>query len=442
MRKYLLLLSVIVLTGAVTAFTASMGSVKTSSSPESPALLQIEVENNNSQVQRYKLSHEFSKSGWVYYDSYKTIQPSETAVFNISIAPDEEAIQNRYNIQLHLTEQSTDKTKTFSDIISVQRQNIINVKDLKYSKNQYKPGESVEYSITVQNLASRILSEYKINSSLDNDTRTIEGEPFAPGALKTYSFSYNIPKKAAPGNRTLKTSIEHSKNLQNFQKIIKVEEIRNITKETSETNRGLFISGTVDIENNGNSKVNIEEDMKFPTHVKPILSFNTPPSSITENGSRATYFWNTTIKPGEKVSYSYSINYWMPLVLAASIMSALILLRKLTGNIKINKSTENDGNKIKVSLTIENHSSNAKDVIEIKDFVPNVVNLDEDFEMTKPEIKRTTDGTELYWALEDFKPGEKRVITYKVDQKVEVEGGVKLPHAEIVEDGKTVSKSK
>ncbi len=441
MRKSLLLLLAVAFAGTATAFTASMDAVKTSASPESPALFQIEVQNNNSEAQRYRLSHDFSKSGWIYYDSYKTIRPGNTSVFNVSVAPGEEAIQNSYSIRLYLTERSTGDTRTFSDIVNVQRQNLINVKDITYSKTQVKPGETVDVSITVQNLASRILGGYKINSSLENDTRTVEGDPFAPGALKTYSFSYEIPEKAAPGNRTLRTWINHPESSQNFSNVIKVEEVRNITRETSEVNRGLYISGSIDIENHGNSEVSISEDMTFPTHVKPILSFSTPPTANTENGSSTTYMWNTTIQPGEKVSYSYSINYWMPLVLAASIMSALLLLRKLTGNVKVSKSTEEEGDKIKVSIEIENHSSNAKDVIEIKDFVPNVVNLDENFEMTKPDIKRTTDGAQLHWALEDFKPGEKRVITYKVDQKVEVEGGVDLPSAEIVEDGKTVSKS-
>jgi hypothetical protein len=48
---------------------------------------------------------------------------------------------------------------------------------------------------------------------------------------------------------------------------------------------------------------------------------------------------------------------------------------------------------------------------------------------------------ELSWSLEDLKPGETRIITYEVTDKVEVEDGLDLPSAKIVEDGKTVSKS-
>ncbi|MFB6116570.1 MAG: hypothetical protein ABEK10_03590 [Candidatus Nanosalina sp.] len=442
MKKLALVPAILAMLACTTAFTASMTSVKPTASPGSPAIFHIQVQNNASHPQRYSLSHEFSKNGWLYYETSKTINPGQKKIFNVTVTPGDTAIQQSYNLAMTVTQVSTEEMKTFSDLIKVQRQNLINVKNVNFSKTSVKPGRTVRTSITVQNLASRIISDYRVSSSMGGTLREASGIPFAPGALKTYTFSYRFPEKTPPGNRTLKIWVEYSGNYQNFSETVKVEEIRNITRSSEETNRGLYVSGSVTVENNGNSEVNISEKMSFPEYIDPILDFSKEPSETTENGSETVYYWRQVIDPGEKLRISYEVHYWMPLALAVVITLAIILLRKITGNVKITKTSKKiENDRKKISIEIENRSSSAKGVIKIQDFVPNVFNLDEDFEMTRPELRRTTDGVELEWNLEDFKPGEKRVITYEVEQKVEVEEGVDLPPAEIVENGKTVSKS-
>lgn len=443
MKKLVLALVFLSMLASATAFTASMTPVKTSASPGSPAVYQIEVENNGTQIQRYVLNHEFSKTGWLYYESSKQVQPGQKATFNVTVTPGESAIQQSYNLKVSVIESSSGDTKSFSDIVKVQREDLINVKEINYSRTSVNPGETVKTSITLQNLASRIISDYRISSSMEGTVRETPGIPFAPGALKTYTFGYSFPKDSSPGNRTLKVWVQYRENYQNFSQNIHVNEVRNITRSEDEVNRGLYVSGSTSISNNGNSQVNISEEKVFPTYIDPILSFNSPPSETVENGTETTYTWRKTLEPGEEVTIEYEINYWVPLALAALILLGIMLLRNLTGNVVIaKKKRELDASgRYKISIEIENRSSNAKDVIKVEDFVPNVLDLDEDFEMTEPDLRRTTDGIKLNWSLEDFKPGEKRVITYDVEQKVEVEEGINLPPAKIVENGKTVSKS-
>lgn len=441
MRKLVLILTLSLLATTASAFSASINPVKTQASPDSPALFQIEVQNNGTETKQYGLSHGFSRSGWVYYNSFKQVQPGETGTFNISVSPGESALQQSYSINFYVTERGTGERRTFSDVVRVQRENLINVKDVEYSSTSIDPGKSVKASITVQNLASSILSDYNITSNMDGDLKTAQGVAFAPGALKTYSFDYVIPEDARPGNRTLDISVNYRGSNQTFSRTLQVREVRNVTRQAEEVNRGLYIAGSVNIANHGNSDVNVSESLRFPGYVEPILSFSEEPSESVENGSATVYTWNSILQPGEEVTIEYDVNYWTPLFLAAVILVGIVLIKNLTGNIVISKTREETEDGVKVSIEIENRSSNAKDVVEIEDFVPNVVDLDEDFEMTKPDLKRTTDGIELEWSLEDFKPGETRVITYRLREKVEVEGGVDLPPAKIVEDGKTVSKS-
>lgn len=442
MKKYLLYISVILLMGSALSMQTEFREIDRDASIDAPAIFQVEVHNNGSEQHRYRLNHDFPKSGWLSYDSYKSIQPRESEVFNITVSPSEEALQNSYNLEIFLEDQKTGVSKSFSSVVNVRRENLLNVKGVDYSSDEVEPGQKVETSITVQNLNSKILDDYSVGSSFEGLSKTLKGEPMAPKALKTYDFEFKVDKNSSPGDRTLETWLNYNQNFQNFTRDIRIKEFRNISRETSEMDRGLYISGRILIVNNGNSNVNVSAEKSLPSYTEPLVSLSHEPFSSVSNQSSTKYIWQTQLSPGEEIEYSYSIDYVTPLVIAVFMIAGLIGLRKFTGNVKVRKTVDRDGGEMMVSIKIINNSTTSKDVIDVEDFVPNVVELHEDFEMTKPEIKEKSDGKVLSWSLEDFNPREKRVITYRVKEKLEVEDGVELPPAKIVEGDKVVSESK
>lgn len=442
MRKWLLALSILAILGTVTGFEATMQPVERQATPENPALFQVTVTNTGDQAERYSVSDQFSKTGWVYYRKPKTLQPGETAVFNITINPGNDAIQQSHSFKIYVTGSVSGNTTTFTDYMSVKREHRINVKDFTVNGESFRPGETVETSITVQNLVAEILSDYRFTSTFNGEQKNQEGEPFAPGALKTYNFNHEIPLDSPPGNETLNLSMSHEGSVQSRTVNISIQEVRNVTRKSSEKDRVLYTSGNLVIGNYGNSPVNLTENMSFKSYLDPILILDPDPDTVKDSDSRKTYVWNIELQPGETQEIGYRVNYWMPLGLAAAILLGILVLRNLTGNVKLTKKVEEKENgELKVSIEIVNRSNQPKNSINIKDFVPNVADLDEDFDMAKPDLKKTTDGVEMEWSLEDFKPGEKRVIHYRVTPKVEIEDGIELPSAELVEDGRTVSKS-
>jgi len=442
MQKWLLALSILAILGTVTGFEATMQPVEREATPEDPALFQVTVTNTGDQAERYSISEQFTKSGWIYYDRPKTIQPGETATFNITINPGQDAIQQSHSFKIYVTGSVSGSTTTFTDYMSVKRKHRLNVKDFTVNGESFRPGETVETSITVQNLVPEIVSDYRFTSTFNGEQKNQEGEPFAPGALKTYSFSHEIPVSSSPGNETLNLSLTHEGGVQSRTANINIQEIQNITRQSSETDRIFYRSGNLVIGNYGNSPVNMTENMSFNSYLDPILMFEPAPDTIVDSDSRNTYIWDLELEPGETQELGYRVNYWMPLGLAAAILLGIVVLRNLTGNVKLTKKVEEKENgELKVSIEIVNRSNQPKNTIDIKDFVPNVADLDEDFDIAKPDLKKTTDGVEMEWSLEDFKPGEKRVIHYRVEPKVEIEEGIELPSAELVEDGKTVSRS-
>lgn len=442
MRKWLLVLAIIAILGTTSAFQASMQPIQRAATPDNPAIFQVTVTNTGSEEARFSLSQQFTKSGWIYFSNSKMIQSGETENFNITIRPGEDAVQQSYRFTIHVTNLATGNITTLEDYMTVRREHTINIKDFSVNKQSFRPGETVQSSLTVQNLASQIISNYTVKSSFNGEEKVREGDPFAPSALKDYSFKHKLPEDLRPGNKTLNMTLQYGNSVQVRTAGLMVQEVKNITRDSSETDRMLYRSGELSIGNYGNSQVNLTEKMTFPSYLDPIISFEPVPDQVNDMDSVKEYTWSLSMEPGDTVSLEYRVDYWIPLALALAILLGILVLRNLTGTVRLVKNVERrDNDEIKVSIEIINNSNQNRGEINIRDFVPNVAELDEDFKMTRPDLKKTTEGVEMEWNLEDFKPGEKRVIAYRITPKVEIEGGIELPSAELIEDGKTVSKS-
>lgn len=442
MRKALLILALLGMIFTASAFTASIEPVDREASPGEQAVFNISVFNNASEERRFVLDYEFSRSGWVYFDNSKRIPAGQSRDFRVTISPGEEALQQSYSFKIFVTDFKTDETKIVSDYMRVNRDYRMNVQDFSVEKDSYRPGEKLEASITVQNILPRIVDNYNISSSFNGDEKVAETDPLAPTALKTYSFEYDLSDKASPGSRNLSIKLTQDGSERTFSQLVGVEEIRKINRTEDIEDKVLVVTGSMSITNNGNSPVNLSENITFPSYLDPILELGPNPNETVEGDGENTYVWNFRLQPGEQIEFTYRVDYWIPLALAAIIITGLAVLGRISGSFKLDKKIEEIDEGLKVSIEIINDTEGFKSQVTIRDFVPNVANLQEEFEMVRPELRKTTDGTEMEWTLEDFKPGEKRVIQYVVNPKVEIDEGLDLPAARVIEDGETVAKSK
>ena len=442
MRKAFLILALLGMIFTASAFTASIEPVDRQASPGEQAVFNVSVFNNASEDRRFVLDYEFSRSGWIYFDSSETIPAGETKDFRVTISPGEEALQQSYSFNIFVTDFKTGDTKILSDYMRVNRDYRMNVQDYDLGSESYRPGEKVEASITLQNILPRIIDNYNVSSSFDGEERVAETDPLAPSAVKTYGFEYDLSEEASPGTRNLSIKLVQDGEERVFSQLVNVEEIRSINSSENVDDKVLVVTGSMSVENNGNSPVNLSENVTFPSYLDPILELDPNPNQTVKGDGENTYVWKFQLQPGESIDFTYRIDYWIPLALAAVIIAGLAVLGRISGSFKLDKRIEETDEGLKVSLEILNDTESFRPQVTIRDFVPNVANLQEEFEMAKPELRKTTDGTEMEWTLEDFKPGEKRVIQYVVKPKVEIEEGLDLPSARIIEDGDTVAKSK
>lgn len=436
MKKILLLLALVSMIFAGSAFQASMEPVEREASPDNQAVFNVNVFNNHSEERRFTLDYEFSRQSWIYFETSKTIPAGESRDFRVTFNTGEDALEGSYSFKIFVRDFQSRDTIVLSDYMRVNREYSMNVQQHSFSSEKVDPGDTAKASVTVQNILPRIVDDYSISSSFDSQTKQADVEPLAPGSVKTYNFEYDISEEASPETKNLTLEVNQGEETRFYSQHVTVNEMVKIDRSQSVEDKVLTVSGTREIINNGNSPQELSENISFSSYIEPVLNLNPEPNRTVE-GDENKYIWDFVLEPGEKIVISYSINYWVPLVLAMIIVVGIAILGRLTGSVKVTKETEETEKGLKVSLKVINNSQNYRPEITVRDFVPNVAELHEDFDMAEPEVRKTTDGTKIEWNLEDFKPGEERVIQYKVESKVEVEDGLDLPDPTIVNDRKT-----
>ncbi len=422
------LILALVLLPLASGFSTEVTSFDGSAAPHSPAQLNFSIMNNGTEAARYSIDHSFSKSGWIYSESSILIEPGETEKTGVTVTPPKDALQQSYSLEVYITERSTGETQSLREIIDVERNSTLNIVSRKLPEGKYRPGSELEYSVTVQNLDSGILSDYSITASMENQEKSSSGRPLAPAATKKYSFSHTLPENEAPGPREVSLRVDGVQQRQ-YTGEITVEEIIKIDGERSGEQRLLGFQGNITVQNLGNAQRTVNRSVSLPSYLSPLLEFSEKPQR-SENGSDTIYSWEKTLNPGERHSFTWTASYTLPVLTVTVLIILFTAIRKLSGNVKLEKETEDKEDGKTVSIQATNNTETIKDIT-ISDFVPNVVELDEDFDMTEPEVKKTVDGTELEWKLEDVRPGETRMIQYAVEPKIDVEEGIELPEPEL-----------
>lgn len=84
---------------------------------------------------------------------------------------------------------------------------------------------------------------------------------------------------------------------------------------------------------------------------------------------------------------------------------------------------------ILVSLEVKNRTIHEVKEVLIRDIVLSIAKVVEKFDTLKPMMRQTSVGTELRWKIDSLKPGEERLITYRIKPIVETAQSLDLPKA-------------
>lgn len=446
MRLGLLLIALLVLmAGSASAFPVQLEVVERRASSDDPAVFNLTVENDYANQERFRINSLNSPpvaSTWFDYEYSKTIESGETGVFQVKVTPEENVIQQNYEFTLNIRSFNNDELEKASSFFTVFNRYNLEITSFQVSSQEVAPGDTLEVSATVRNTASETLEDFKVSASGFNGTVEKEGAVLGSGDSIRYNFELDVPERNSPGEESISVSISDSgEEARSLSQTVSVQEVREVDVNSYEEDRLLVRTRTIELQNHGNTKVSEEIREDLPVYIDPLASFEPAPDSTTTEGGTQNYLWNVELEPGEEKSVSYTVSYLPAIGFIALLFLGVLGFKKLQTDIEVSKKSFYRDGEIKVRIELENNSSNVFTDLTVKDFVPDIAEVSQEFEMAKPRVTKTSSGTRLQWDIDSLQPGEQRVLEYTLKPMVEVEGGVTLGAAEILRDGEKLKET-
>jgi len=137
----------------------------------------------------------------------------------------------------------------------------------------------------------------------------------------------------------------------------------------------------------------------------------------------------------------YTLHYWMPATLLIILIGGLAILKRKVSKKTIAKNGKKEDGTVKIFIEVENRTKQSMENVEVRDFVPEMLEIDGSFDTLEPEIEEAEYGTKLIWDIGSMKPKESRILVYKIRSDMDVESEIILKEAELIEGSTKVSES-
>lgn len=432
MKKAILLVTLIALATTVTAFSANLEPIKQTTNSSSPAKFQLTVENPTPRNHSYSISILSPKSSWFYYKNSIKVPANSNKSTNITVSSLENSIQRRYRFDGKVREQRSGEKQSFTGFFNVQQPYKIHVTDLIIDKKSIEPGEVISSQITIKNLYNQPISNYEVTSKYEKQTKTESGTEILPGGTRKYEFNYKTPKNATPGEKTIKYEITANEKTQNqLNQTFTIQEIQNITKTETKSNKILIYSKEIAATNKGNSNKTTTITAQIPSYLESITTTTPEPQRKETLNGKTVYTWQQELQPNQKTTAKYQTNYSIPLAASTLLILGIIAIKLIGNNIMLTKTAEKTEENVKIRIEIENTGEKTYEKLILEEFIPDIATVDKQFSMNTPKIRETSEGTKLTWEIIDLEPGDQRIIQYNIKPKVQVEEEVELEKAVI-----------
>ena len=362
-------------------------------------------------------------------------------------------------VTIRIESQKTSITKTQNLGIGIEREQVpgyyIPVVDIttKISDNnpstlinELDPREKFVISVELKNKNPLNITsmQFFIDSKI-LEIKEIKETNLDSWQTKTVYYQYNINplKEPEKGEITIEIKVENT-TLSKIRKDLDIIAYSNIEKNVDYIEEFLKTTEKNILTNKGNIQKESTVSITAPRLWKYIIKSNIP--YRVEKKDRETYLvWDYKLDPLESKTIEITYNYRPIAILIIFIImftiSSILLYYNLRSDLVITKAASGIGtseggiSELKVLLHIKNRTSKVCSNVDITDRIPKLADLDPRFDVgtLKPSkvLRHDKKGTAIKWFIETLDPFEERVITYKVQSKLSILGGVTLPQTHI-----------
>ena len=254
-----------------------------------------------------------------------------------------------------------------------------------------------------------------------------------PNEKKSFTVELNNEdfKKLIAGFYTLNAEISSQGKKANLEGVIKFNEKDILTAEKKEY--GFIIaSKIITKENKGNVVVDTQTTLKKNIISRLFTSFSPQPDKIERINNEVYYYWNKSIKPGEKLEIIVKTNWLFPFIIILSVVGVVVIVKKSSQKsltIKKNVSfVKSKNGQFALKVTLNVYSRKYLERIRLIDRLPPLVKVYEKFGAEKP-VRVEEKNKRIEWAFEKLEAGEIRTISYIIYSKVGILGRFILPSA-------------
>jgi len=445
MRKIVILLAILtVLTAPATSLQGKVFPVDRVANEYEDGQFVVQITNNESEPVSVRVKTQGQCSTCLYVpDSYIQLQPNTSKNTTINLYGSQDIPVGRYGFKIFISEIGTSRNIQLSEYYRINRSRSLIFSSFNNDKEVYMPGEQVKTSFQIRNIGGRTISDYYINATFLNQSKNIEGLEVINEAERKYDVTFEVSDRKKPGTEIIDLSAYQDGELDsNISRTVEIGSSERVEVGQESSNNLITSTRTLTVNNTGNVETVSEVKQSLPGYFTPFTNYETEPDNITSSKDQTFVKWNVATEPGTQKSVSYTVHYWIPLLILAGITSLLLLYKRFNREISFEKHVSKSGNgEITINIDISNNSGKSIEGLEIVDFVPNIADVDGTFEFARPSIRKKNDGTQLTWDLDTLAPGDQRILEYTIKPQVEVEGDVTLPEAELSRDDEQVQKT-
>jgi hypothetical protein len=314
--------------------------------------------------------------------------------------------------------------------------------------SKFDPEQAVDIEVKVRNVGLNTLGNYDLETTVSKSGSVLKTynnaiETILPKSFETVYSYYAIGKYDEPGIYVIRSVLEDSdgKIISDQITTFNVSSAYKLPTEYTKRNtiyNFLFITTTVTVKNEGNINTpSFYITESAPAFGKILFDPDNEPSEIKNLDGRMVYSWLVpTLEPGKEIKIKYSYALWRMWIILLVVGIGTYVGIKFFYSPTIRKTHRHRGpitkeKEVVVSLEVKNRSRHEVKDVQVRDIVPSIAKVIEKFDTLKPMIRTTAIGTELRWKIDALKPGEERVVTYRIKPVVDVAEKLDLPKAHV-----------
>jgi hypothetical protein len=377
------------------------------------------------------------------------LRPGESATFRVNIQANPAAYLPNRQYRIMMTVRAVAAEKLAEEIIQISygltggRQYPAMVSFQIEMADKIDPRQGIEARILLKNLNPLNITALDINFNSFLVNQHIV-EPLSPKGINSGEsiiiFKQSLDPLETPKKDNLVVTISYNGEVLDTKskgfEIISYSQF----EESQETMRNSFFKTThlLTYRNNGNVEKTEKVTFRLP-FLQTLFAHSDLKSKLSWTGGKSFLSWDLKLMANETRIIKVTVDY-LPLLILVALIIVVFAVYTLTKSpvtmvkgAKLLAQREGGIAGLKIVIKLKNLSKTVIHDLEVVDSVPNIVEIDRNFEMGQIAPTKIVDhgarGILIKWKLGEIEPGEERIVSYRAKSRLTILGNFTLPAA-------------